>query len=55
MPLSYLELHGRPFGMAAISRAHDEATLIKVLSAWEATFPKRRPPPLLMENVPSKD
>jgi len=45
LPLGYLELNGRPFGMAALASAHQEATLIKVQSAWEATFPLRRPPP----------
>ncbi|KAH0557049.1 hypothetical protein GP486_005161 [Trichoglossum hirsutum] len=47
MPLSYLKLNGRPFGLAALTRAHNEATLVRVLSAWEATFPKRNPPPLI--------
>lgn len=46
MPLGYLEFNGRPFGMAAITSGHQEATLIKVQSAWEATFPPRQPPPL---------
>ncbi|KAI4255482.1 MAG: hypothetical protein L6R42_006712 [Xanthoria sp. 1 TBL-2021] len=45
LPLGYLEFNGRPFGMAALISAHQEATLIKVQSAWEATFPARRPPP----------
>ncbi|KAL8750099.1 MAG: hypothetical protein Q9199_007284 [Rusavskia elegans] len=45
LPLGYLEFNGRPFGMAALVSAHQEATLIKVQSAWEATFPARRPPP----------
>ncbi|KAH8761174.1 amidase family protein [Diaporthe sp. PMI_573] len=45
MPLGYLDFNGRPFGMAAISAGHQEATLIKVQSAWEATFPSRQPPP----------
>lgn len=45
LPLGYLEFNGRPFGMAALASGHQEATLIKVQSAWEATFPARRPPP----------
>lgn len=45
MPLGYLDFNGRPFGMAALASAHQEAVLIKVQSAWEATFPPRQPPP----------
>ncbi|KAI4220073.1 MAG: hypothetical protein LQ349_008177 [Xanthoria aureola] len=45
LPLGYLDFNGRPFGMAALASAHQEATLIKVQSAWEATFPPRHPPP----------
>ncbi|KAI1271209.1 putative glutamyl-tRNA amidotransferase subunit A [Xylaria sp. FL0933] len=49
MPLSYLDFNGRPLGLAAITRRGEDGLLIKVLSAWEATFPARRPPPLLSE------
>ncbi len=45
MPLGYLDFNGRPFGMAAVASGHQEAVLIKVQSAWEATFPQRQPPP----------
>ncbi|KAK3186367.1 hypothetical protein K4F52_004905 [Lecanicillium sp. MT-2017a] len=45
MPLGYLDFNGRPFGMAALASGHQEAVLIKVQSAWEATFPPRQPPP----------
>ncbi|KAJ6021031.1 hypothetical protein N7540_006535 [Penicillium herquei] len=51
MPLSYLDLNGRPFGMAAITGKHQEHLLIKVMSAWEATFPARQPPPQLINHV----
>ncbi|KAJ5710070.1 hypothetical protein N7493_009662 [Penicillium malachiteum] len=51
MPLSYLDLNGRPFGMAAIAGKHQEHLLIKVMSAWEATFPARQPPPQLVNPV----
>ena len=44
MPLSYLKFNGRPIGLAAFTTKHREDTLLKVLSAWEATFPARRPP-----------
>lgn len=46
MPMSYLEFNERPFGLAAITTANNEDVLLKVLDAWETTFPKRRPPPL---------
>ncbi|KAK4460365.1 amidase family [Cladorrhinum samala] len=46
LPLGYLDFNGRPFGLQVIAKAHQEALLIQVQSAWEATFPQRRPPPL---------
>lgn len=46
LPLGYLDYNGRPFGLQITAKAHQEALLIQVQSAWEATFPKRRPPPL---------
>jgi len=46
LPLGYLDYNGRPFALLAVAKAHQEATLIKVMSAWEATFPARKPPPL---------
>ncbi|KAF8852531.1 amidase signature enzyme [Acephala macrosclerotiorum] len=46
MPLSYLKFNGRPFGVFAIAKAHREDLLLNVLSAWEKTFPSRKPPPL---------
>ncbi|KAE8443929.1 hypothetical protein EG329_001239 [Mollisiaceae sp. DMI_Dod_QoI] len=47
MPLSTLDLNGRPFGVSAVASAHQEELLIKVMSAWEATFPPRSVPPTL--------
>ncbi|KAL4866522.1 hypothetical protein BDV12DRAFT_172729 [Aspergillus spectabilis] len=47
MPLSYLEYNGRPFGLAALAGKGQEALLIRLMSAWEATFPARQPPPAL--------
>lgn len=49
LPLGYLDFNGRPFGLCCIARAYEEALLIKVQSAWEATFPARRPPPALVQ------
>ncbi|KAK4147940.1 amidase signature domain-containing protein [Dichotomopilus funicola] len=48
MPLSYLDYNGRPFSVSAITRRGRDDLLIKVMSAWEATFPQRRPPPQLV-------
>lgn len=48
-PLSYLDYNGRPFGVSILAKAGQDALLVKVLSAWEATFPPRKPPPLLVE------
>jgi len=46
LPLGYLDFNGRPFGLQITTKAHQEALLIQVQSAWEATFPARQPPPL---------
>ena len=47
MPLSYLDFNGRLFGLVASTVAGNEHVLMQVLGAWEATFPPRKPPPLL--------
>ena len=47
MPLGYLDIDGRPFGMAALAAGGREDVLIKAMSAWEATFPPRRVPDLM--------
>ncbi|OBT62908.1 hypothetical protein VE03_07903 [Pseudogymnoascus sp. 23342-1-I1] len=44
MPLSYLDFNGRPFGLFALTSAHGEHLLLQVLSAFEHTFPERKPP-----------
>ncbi|KAL7804413.1 amidase signature domain-containing protein [Trichoderma afarasin] len=49
MPLSYLDFNGRPFGLAALAGRHQEALLVQLMSAWEATFPARKPPQALIE------
>ncbi|KAF4124991.1 amidase [Geosmithia morbida] len=46
LPLGYLDFNGRPFGMQITAGAHQEALIIQAQSAWEHTFPFRRPPPL---------
>ena len=44
LPMSYLDFNGRPIGLTIAARPHHEATLIKTMSAWEATFRPRQPP-----------
>jgi amidase len=44
MPLSYLDFNGRPFGLAALAGKNQEALLVQLMSAWEATFEARKPP-----------
>lgn len=45
LPLSYLEYNGRSFGLAAIASERQEKLLIQLMSTWETTFRKRKPPP----------
>jgi amidase len=47
LPVGYLDFNGRPHGLAAIASAHQEALLIQLQSAWEASFPARIPPALV--------
>ncbi|KAI0095556.1 putative glutamyl-tRNA amidotransferase subunit A [Nemania sp. FL0031] len=49
MPLTYLDFNGRPLGLAALAGRNQDAILVKMMSAWEGTFPKRKPPPRLVE------
>lgn len=44
MPLGQLNDRGRPFGLIAIARPGREMDLIRVMSAWEKTFPVRAVP-----------
>ncbi|KUJ21855.1 amidase family protein [Mollisia scopiformis] len=46
LPLGYSDFNGRPFGLQVFAKAHQEALLVRVQSAWEANFPKRQPPDL---------
>ena len=46
LPLSYFKKNGRPFGLVAMAQAWQEELLVRVMSAWEATFPKRCAPEL---------
>jgi amidase len=51
LPVGYLDFNGRPHGLAAIAAAHQDATLIQLQSAWEASNEPRLPPPLLTEGA----
>ena len=51
MPMSYLDYNGRPFSVSAIAGQNQDDLLVKVMSAWEATFPPRRPPPQLVKSI----
>ena len=44
LPLSYLKFNGRPVGLLVAAQRHQDSNLIKVMSAWEATFDPRQPP-----------
>jgi amidase len=49
MPLGYSKVNGRPFGACIISAAGNEDKILRVMSAWDATMPKRKPPQDLVE------
>lgn len=44
LPLGYLDYNGRPHGLGAVARAHEDGLLIQLQSAFDKTFPQRRPP-----------
>ncbi|GAM40193.1 hypothetical protein TCE0_038f12344 [Talaromyces pinophilus] len=43
MPLGVLGLNGRPFGMSFVAKAHQEARLFRIMSAWHSTFQRYAP------------
>jgi len=50
VPLGFANYNGRAFGMELVARNGEEDKLLKVMRAWEATFPDaRKAPPLLVE------
>jgi amidase len=54
VPLGYADnYNGRAYGVAVVAKAGMEGKIIHAMSAWEATMPARKPPPLL-ENVKSE-
>jgi len=44
LPISTIDFNGRPFGLTIAARPHNEAVLVKVMSAWVSTFPARKTP-----------
>ncbi|KAK1832513.1 amidase signature domain-containing protein [Podospora conica] len=49
MPLGYSATNGRAFGACVVASAHGEAKILRAMSAWHATMPARKPPPMLVE------
>jgi amidase len=47
MPLGVYEKSGRPFGFCLIARKHEEGKLLKIMAAYEASFPSRAIPSLI--------
>ncbi|KAK2756504.1 hypothetical protein FQN54_005397 [Arachnomyces sp. PD_36] len=48
LPLAYLDYNGRPISLLAAAPRHHEATLIKLMGAFECSFPKLQPPSELL-------
>ncbi len=49
VPLGFSSYNGRPYGMEILARNGEEEKILRVMSAWEASFPEaRKPPPLLV-------
>lgn len=48
VPLGYADFNGRAFGMNVITGRNGESKMLKVMSAWEATFPEGRKAPLML-------
>lgn len=43
MPWGFLDSKGRPFGMSLVAKAHKEAKLFRIMSAWHSTFQRHAP------------
>ena len=48
MPLGFADFNGRAFGVQVLAKTGEEDKILPVMSAWEATVPKGRQPPLLV-------
>lgn len=49
MPMGYSVTNGRAFGACVVAAAHGEAKILRAMSAWHATMPARKPPPMLVQ------
>lgn len=50
LPLGFADHNGRAFSLHMIAPSGQEAKLLQIMSAWEATFPGNvKPPPLLLD------
>jgi amidase len=47
-----MKFNSRPFGVAAVASAHQEALLIQLMSAWEQVFNKERKLPTWVAGGP---
>lgn len=51
LPLGFAHFNGRGFGIHMIAPRNEEAKMLQIMAAWEATFPEGiSPPPLLLES-----
>jgi amidase len=48
LPLGFARFNGRAHGLNAIARPRDERALLRVMMAWEGTFPEALAPPMMM-------
>ncbi|KAF2738226.1 amidase signature enzyme [Polyplosphaeria fusca] len=49
LPLGFAEFNGRPFALHMLAPENEEAKMLRIMAAWEATFPENvKPPPLLV-------
>lgn len=49
MPLGFARFNGRAFGVQVLAKNGEEDKILRVMAAWEATFPEgRQPPPSLV-------
>ncbi|KAH6662989.1 hypothetical protein B0J14DRAFT_662361 [Halenospora varia] len=49
VPLGYSKTTSRPYGLAVVATAGQEQNTFQFMSAWDATMPKRMPPPQLVD------
>ncbi len=51
LPLGFAHFNGRPFSLHMIAPANEEAKMLQIMAAWEATFPENVKPPPQMLNL----